>query len=340
MKKRVIAILGAGSFGTALAKLISGYENCDVVLWSAVEAEIQGIIRDKENKKCLPGVVIDTNRVKLTLDPCDISSADVVIFAAASSYVRAVARQVAGYVKKGAIVVNVAKGLEQKTFKRLSEVICEELGDCLFAALSGPSHAEEIARLVPTAVVVASESLSVAEKIQDVLNSQIFRLYVNDDLIGVEIGGALKNIIAFALGICDGVGFKDNTKAALMTRGIAEIGRLGVALGARSQTFAGLSGIGDLIVTCTSMHSRNRRAGILIGQGKTADEALSEVGMTVEGYFATKAAYELSRAKDVYMPITDQLYNVLYKGRDIKDALNHLMSRHSKYESEKFWFGV
>ena len=336
--RKNIAILGAGSFGTALAKLISGYANCDVMLWSAVDSEIYDIIKNKENKKCLPGVVIDTNRVKLTLDPSDISAADVVIFAVASSYVREVAQKVAGYVKKGAIVVNVAKGLEQKTLKRLSEVICQELGECSFAALSGPSHAEEIARFVPTAVVVASEDLSVAEKIQDILNSQTFRLYVNEDLIGVEIGGALKNIIALAAGICDGFGFKDNTKAALMTRGITEIGRLGVALGAKNQTFAGLSGIGDLIVTCTSMHSRNRRAGILIGQGKSSSEALSEVGMTVEGYFATKAAHDLAKTKGVYMPITEQLYEVLYKGRNIEDALKSLMSRPAKHESEKFWF--
>lgn len=336
--KKNIAILGAGSFGTALAKLISDCNNCNVILWSAVDEEIKNIIRDKENKKCLPEINIDTDSVKLTTNSEDILCADIVIFAVASSYVRKVARQIASYIKKDAILVNVAKGLEQGSLKRLSEVICEEIKEHPFVALSGPSHAEEIARAVPTTVVVASDDINIAKKIQDVLNSNIFRLYVNEDLIGVELGGALKNIIALAVGICDGFNLGDNTKAALMIRGITEIGRLGVAMGAKNQTFAGLSGIGDLIVTCTSMHSRNRRAGILIGKGKNSREALAEVGMTVEGYFATKAAYELGKRENVCMPITEQLYNLLYREGNIEAAVNSLMSRPVKHESEKFWF--
>ena len=336
--KKNVAVLGAGSFGTALAKLINGYNEFNVILWSAVSDEIQNIIKDKENKKCLPGIIIDTESIKLTTRAQDILCADIVIFAVASSYVREVAKKMAGYIKKDAVIVNVAKGLEQGSLKRLSEVICEEIKDRPFVALSGPSHAEEIARAIPTTVVAASKDINVAEKIQDALNSSIFRLYVNEDLIGVELGGALKNIIALAVGICDGLSLGDNTKAALMTRGITEVERLGVAMGAKSQTFAGLSGIGDLIVTCTSMHSRNRRAGILIGQGKSSSEALAEVGMTVEGYFATKAAYELGKIENVCMPITEQLYKVLYEDRNIEEALNSLMSRPVKYESEKFWF--
>lgn len=336
--KKNIAILGAGSFGTALAKLISDRNDCDITLWSAVDQEITNIIRDKENKKCLKGINIDIDSIKLTTNVEDILFADIVIFAVASNYVRKVAKQISGYIKEGAVLVNVAKGLEQGSLKRLSEVICEEIKGHFFVALSGPSHAEEIARGEPTTVVVASEDVNIAKQIQDVLNSNIFRLYVNEDLIGVELGGALKNIIALAVGICDGLNLGDNTKAALMTRGITEIGRLGVAMGAKNQTFAGLSGIGDLIVTCTSMHSRNRRAGILIGKGKSSSEALEEVGMTVEGYFATKAAYELSKRERVCMPITEQLYKVLYENGNIEVALNSLMSRPVKHESEKFWF--
>lgn len=336
--KKNIAVLGAGSFGTALAKLIAGYDDCNVILWSVVRDEIQNIITHKENKKCLPGVIINTNCIKLTTNSKDILCADIVIFAVASNYVREVAKKVAGYIKKDAIVVNVAKGLEQGSLKRLSEVICEETNNNSFVALSGPSHAEEIARAIPTTVVVASKDINIAKKIQDALNSSIFRLYVNEDLVGVELGGALKNIIALAVGVCDGLKLGDNTKAALMTRGITEIGRLGIAMGAKSQTFAGLSGIGDLIVTCTSMHSRNRRAGMLIGQGKSSSGALAEVGMTVEGYFATKAAYELGKKENVCMPITEQLYKVLYENGDIEEALNNLMSRPVKHEAEKFWF--
>ncbi len=336
--KTKIAILGAGSFGTALAVLISGYDNCEVTLWSAVCSEIEDIKKNKENTKLLPGIVIDTQKIKLSTNISDITNADIVIFAIASIYVRKVASQASSYIKKGAIIINVAKGLEQNSLKRLSEVICDEIPGHSFVALSGPSHAEEIARAVPTTIVAASIDIGVAEKVQDILNSAILRLYVNEDIIGVELGGALKNIVALASGICDGFKLGDNTKAALMTRGITEIGRLGVKMGAKTQTFAGLSGIGDLIVTCTSMHSRNRRAGILIGQGKTAKEALREVGMTVEGFVATDAAYKLATKNNVSMPITESLYNILYRNENIKYVLKNLMNRPAKHESEKFWF--
>lgn len=335
MKK--IAVLGAGGFGTSLAALISGY-NYPLTLWSAVPSEIEDIRLNGENKKFLPGIKLDTDKMKLTTSTEDISDADIIIFAVASVYVRKVAKAVSPYVKKDAILVNVGKGLEEGSLKRLSQVICEEITDHAFVALSGPSHAEEIARGIPTTIVAASTDQKAAEEIQDILNSATLRIYVNNDIIGVEIGAALKNIIALAAGICDGLGLGDNSKAALMTRGITEIGRLGVAVGAKTETFAGLSGIGDLIVTCTSMHSRNRRAGILIGKGKTPEEAVKEIGATVEGYFATKTAYCLAKKHNVSMPITEQLYNVLYNGADAKNVSGNLMGRPTRNECEELWF--
>lgn len=332
-----IGILGAGGFGTALAILLEQYDY-DIVLWSAVASEIEDIRSHGENTRLLSGAKINTNRIQLTTELSEVSDADIIIFAVASIYVRSVARQLKGYVSPGAILANVAKGLEQGSLKRLSEVIGEEIPGIPVAALSGPSHAEEIARGVPTTIVAACLDPLSAKKIQDALNSNTFRIYVNDDVIGVELGGALKNVIALAAGVCDGLGMGDNTKAALMTRGITEIGRLGVAAGAKTQTFAGLSGIGDLIVTCTSMHSRNRRAGILIGKGKTAEQAVEQIGMTVEGYIATRAAQDLARQYHVTMPITEQLYQILYQGADPRQALHNLMGRPARHESEHLWF--
>ena len=237
-----------------------------------------------------------------------------------------------------AIILNTGKGLEDKTFNRLSTVLEEVFPDNKVVALSGPSHAEEVVMLMPTTVVAASNDKEAANFIQEELSNISFRIYLSDDIIGCELGGALKNIIALSAGICDGLGYGDNTKAALMTRGIAEIARLGVSLGARKETFAGLTGIGDLIVTCTSMHSRNRRAGILIGQGVSPQEAVNQVG-TVEGYACAKVAYELARKAGVEMPITSQLYNILFNNKDVKISISELMGRPSRHETEKYWIG-
>lgn len=337
--KTKFAVLGAGSFGIALCKLLSSNKNFEVVLWSAVESEIADLLENCESKKFLPGIKLSCEEVKLTINLNDISDADVVIFAVASNFVRNVAIRVRSFLKEGCLVVNIAKGLEKNSFLRMSQVILSELGsDKNFVALSGPSHAEELANLVPTTVVAASKNLKVAESLQKILSSSVFRIYVTDDVVGVEIGGALKNPIALAVGICDGLNLGSNTKAALMTRGIAEIGRLGVKLGARSSTFAGLSGVGDLIVTCMSLHSRNKRAGVLIGQGKSVFDALQEVNMVVEGYSTTKVAFELSKKCGIYMPIISELYEVLYSGKNARDVMYNLMTRPVKHECEKLWF--
>lgn len=330
-----IAILGAGGFGTALAVMAhkSGH---DVVLWSAVPSEIKDIRDHGENKKLLPGVPVGS-AICLTTEIKEIERSELVIFAVASKWVRSVAQTVAPHLKKGAILVNVGKGFEESTLKRLSEVIAEEAPGHDVVALSGPSHAEEIARGVPTTIVAASTSTASAERVQDILTTGTLRVYVNEDVIGVEFGGALKNIIALCAGICDGLDLGDNTKAALMTRGITEIGRLGVAAGGMVETFGGLAGIGDLIVTCTSMHSRNRRAGILIGQGLPADQAVERIGMTVEGYGATKIGVKLAQKYGVSMPITEQLYQVLFCGADTKQAIINLMGRPNRHESEQMW---
>lgn len=246
--------------------------------------------------------------------------------------VRQVAKDVSSYIKKDQLLVNVAKGIENDSLFRISEILKEITPNNKYVVLSGPSHAEEVGLDIPTAIVSASENLRLAEYIQDVFSTSTFRVYASEDVIGVELGGALKNIIALGAGISDGVGYGDNTKAALMTRGINEITKLGVRMGAENQTFSGLSGIGDLIVTCTSMHSRNRRAGILIGQGKSMDEAIKEVGMVVEGILTTKSAYMLANKYNVEMPITSELYDVLYNETDVKEAVITLMGREKKLE--------
>ncbi len=334
--KTKIAILGAGSFGTAIAKLICSYEKYDVILWSAIEEEIEEIKKNKENIKYLPNVKINTEKIFLTTDNLVLKSADIIIFAVASKYVRNVAKNISRYIQKDVIIVNVAKGLEQASFKRLSQVIYEETNSKRIVALCGPSHAEEIARFIPTTIVASCKNLKIAEYIQEILNSNSFRVYVNEDIIGVEIAAALKNIIALAVGICDGLGLGDNTKAALMTRGLFEIARLGVYLGAKEKTFLGLAGIGDLVVTCTSEHSRNKKAGFLIGKGVEISKALEKVNMVVEGYYATKAAYEFSNTSNIYMPITKELYEILYRKKDIKMSIASLMNRKTKHEYEKF----
>lgn len=333
-----IGVLGAGSFGTALAVLMTKMGHT-VTLWSAVSSELSDILEHGENRRLLPGVSVPVSDMILTGDEKKLLECDLVLFAVSSVWVRSVAERVKPYLKEDAILANVAKGFEQETHKRLTEVIEEEIPRHSVVALSGPSHAEEIAKDIPTTIAAASKDVTASKKVQEWLSNLNLRIYVNEDVIGVEYGGALKNIIALAAGICDGLSLGDNTKAALMTRGITEIGRLGVAAGAKSETFAGLSGIGDLIVTCTSMHSRNRRAGILIGQGKTPQEAIDEVGMTVEGYLATKVAMELAEHYQVCMPITEQLYQVLFCGFDIHQVPSKLMGRPVRHENEEIWFG-
>lgn len=325
-----ITVLGSGGFGLALAAALNSYGN-DVTVWSKFESEIAEIRETGENKAKLPGVHI-SSQIALTTDISTCKGADIVIFGIPVSFLRSVAKEAAPYIDEKTVVVNTGKGLEAGTYNRLSEMLKEELGRSV-VVLTGPSHAEEVAIGMPTTVALTSENMQEAEYVQEVMNSSTLRIYLNTDVVGCELGGALKNIIALCAGISDGMGFGDNTKAALMTRGIWEITRLGIALGGKAETFAGLTGIGDLIVTCTSMHSRNRRAGILIGQGISPDEAVKRVG-TVEGYFCTRAAYELAQKTGVVMPITEACYKVLFEGLDPHVALRTLMSRSKKHENE------
>lgn len=330
-----IWVLGAGGFGISLAVMCD--KNGDTAtLYSPFEAEISKLSAERGNEKLLPGIVIPPS-VRLTCTLPEQLPADLVIVATPSFAVRSVCASVCGRLRPETVVACVAKGFEQESLKTLSEVISEELPNNPNVMVSGPSHAEEVARGVPTTVAAASRSRAAAEFVQDTLMNSALRVYVNDDVMGVELGGALKNVIALAAGIADGLALGDNPKAALMTRGITEIARLGMAMGAKTETFAGLAGIGDLIVTCTSVHSRNHRAGELIGKGRTALEAITEVGMTVEGYTAAKCAYELSKRTGVEMPIIEQVYRVLYEDKTPKDAIRDLMGRPKRHESEVIW---
>ena len=325
-----VSVLGSGGFGLALAVMLNSMGH-DVTVWSAFESEIEDIRRDGENKAKLPGVHI-SGEIHLTADISEIADSDIVIFGIPVNFVRKVAKQAAPYIPEKAVIVNTGKGLEKDSLKRMSVVLKEELGRPV-VVLTGPSHAEELAIGIPTSVVVSSERHEDAQYIQEVMSNSAMRLYINNDVVGCELGGAMKNIIALCAGILDGMGCGDNTKAALMTRGIWEISRLGVALGGEMQTFAGLTGVGDLIVTCCSMHSRNRRAGILIGQGTDPAEAVRQVG-TVEGYICTEAAYKLAQQTGIVMPITEQCYKVLFCGAKPEEALHNLMSRPKTTENE------
>lgn len=328
-----ITILGSGGFGISLAVMLDRLGH-NIKVWSAFEKEIENIKKYGEHKAKLPGVKIPET-ICLTADISCVTGSEIVLLGIPSPYIRDVVRKAAPYITSEMIIVNTSKGLENGTHKLISDVIREEIPRSPIVILSGPSHAEEVARGIPTTVVAASENRKAAEYIQDIMSSNVFRIYINSDVIGCEIGGALKNIIAVCAGICDGLNYGDNTKAALMTRGITEIGRLGVAMGASASTFSGLTGIGDLIVTCTSMHSRNRRAGILIGQGVSPQEAVKLVG-TVEGYNCCRVALELAQKMGVTMPITEQLNEVLFNNGNVRDALGKLMSRPSKSETEQF----
>ncbi len=328
-------ICGAGGFGTSLSVMCDG-NGQTVTLYSPFQKEIETLSGEREHKKLLPGIKIPTS-VQMTWKLPERIDAELVIIATPSFAVRSACASLKGHLAPETVVSCVAKGFEPETLKPLAQVIGEELPENPRVMISGPSHAEEVARGVPTTVVAASDDQAAAEFVQDILMSPTLRIYTNDDVIGVELGGAVKNVIALAAGITDGLELGDNSKAALMTRGITEIARLGVAMGAKSETFAGLSGIGDLIVTCTSMHSRNRRAGILIGQGKTALQAIEEVGMTVEGYTATKCAWELAKKYQVEMPIIEQVYAVLYEDKPPREAISALMGRSKRHEAESNW---
>lgn len=329
-----LCILGAGSWGSALGLVLAkkGYQ---VNMWTLSEEQAEKINRTRENIDYLPGVLFPNN-ITLTTDIENaIKDSKIIVLAVPSQAIRSVCKQIKTFVKDDQIIVDVAKGLEKGTGLRLSEVCVQELPNNPYVTLSGPSHAEEVAKDIPTTVVVASKDLEIAQSVQDIFMSPKFRVYTNPDIVGVELGGALKNIIAFGAGICDGLGYGDNAKAALMTRGIREIGRLGQAMGANSSTFAGLSGIGDLIVTCTSMHSRNRRAGILIGEGKNLEETLKEVKMVVEGITATEVAYEVAKDLKIDMPITNAIYSVLHNGSNPNEVVIELMMRNKTHEMEE-----
>lgn len=326
------AVIGSGGWGTAIALLLAGKGN-KVYLWSWIQEETDRLNADRENKEFLPGVKFCDNIICThNIEEC-ICGAEVIVTASPSPAVRTTAKLMAPYVKEGQRIVNISKGLEGVL--RLSEVISQEIPQCEIAVLSGPSHAEEVSRNIPTTVVVAAQREETAEFLQDVFMTPYFRVYTSDDIIGVELGGALKNVIALCAGISDGLGYGDNTKAALITRGIAEMSRLGEAMGAKLSTFAGLSGLGDLIVTGTSTLSRNYRAGRLLGTGMSLDNTLDEIHMVVEGVNTAAAAYELGKKYGVMTPIIDEAYNVLYNGKSPKTAVNALMTREKKAEHNK-----
>ena len=330
-----ITVLGSGGWGTALALVLleNGHE---VTLWSYTEAE-SAVLRQTRENPMLKGVSLPES-LGLTTDMSVVKDCEVVVLATPSFAVRSTAAKLKELVKPGTVLVTVSKGIENDTSLRLSQVVEEETaGLCPVVVLSGPSHAEEVGRHVPTAVVTASRNKEAAEMVQDLFMNERFRVYASDDVVGVELGAALKNVIALCAGVCDGMGCGDNTKAALMTRGLTEMARLGVALGGRKETFAGLTGVGDLIVTCTSMHSRNRRAGILIGQGKSPEEAVKEIGAVVEGYYAAATAKALADKAGVDMPITEAAYQVLYHGKDARQVVMELMTRAKKHEIEDSW---
>ena len=330
-----VAVIGSGGWGTALAMLLLENGNA-VTLWSYSEEESK-VLRETGENPMLKGVPLP-KELKFTTDLDCVAGCGVVVLATPSFAVRSTARQMAPHLTAGTVVVSVSKGIEKETSTTLTEAIHEELGpDYPVVALSGPSHAEEVGRGVPTAVVSASKDQKAAELVQDLFMNPRFRVYASDDVTGVELAAALKNVIALCAGCCDGMGCGDNTKAALMTRGLTEIARLGVAMGGRKETFAGLAGVGDLIVTCTSMHSRNRRCGILIGKGMEPTQAVKEIGAVVEGYYAAANAKTLADKLGVEMPIAAAAYEVLYHGKDPKVVLQELMTREKKHEIEDSW---
>lgn len=326
-----VGVIGAGSWGTALASLLhkNGHQ---VTVWSIIESEVEMLKKEREHKDKLPGVKLPEDMVFTNDLQEAVEGMEMLVLAVPSTFTRSTAKLLKEYVAKGQIIVNVSKGIEEGTVMTLSEIIEQEVPQATVAVMSGPSHAEEVGRGVPTTIVVGAHKKSVAEFVRGLFMNETFRVYISPDVLGIELGGALKNVVALAAGIADGLGYGDNTKAALITRGITEIGRLGMTMGGRYETFSGLTGIGDLIVTCASMHSRNRRAGILIGQGKSMDEAMAEVKMVVEGVYSAKAAMQLAKKYNVQLPIIEQVNLVLFEGKSAAEAVKDLMLRDKKIE--------
>lgn len=328
-----ITILGCG-YGTALGVLYTKYGH-EVTTWTKFEEEAETLRCEREHKRLLPGVKLP-DKLNVTTDPKCVSGADIIVICIPSKFYREALCAVKPYVDKDTVIINASKGLEETTGKRLSELILDELPQNRAAVITGPCHAEEIARFMPTTEVCAAYDRETAEYLQKTLSNESYRIYVNDDIIGCELGGVLKNPIALSCGIARGMGLGDNTVAAIMTRGMTEITRLGVSLGANWKTFTGMAGIGDLIVTCTSQHSRNFRAGLLIGKGTPAAEAVAQVG-TVEGYTNAKTAYRLALENNVDTPIIEQVVKVCYENADPQESLRALMNRATKHERELFW---
>lgn len=326
-----ISVIGAGSWGIALAKLLfkNGHE---ITVWSILEEEIKMLQINHEHKTKLPGVILP-REMKFTTDLRKaVEDKDLLVLAVPSPFVRSTAKALSPLVRENQIIVNVAKGIEEESLLTMSEVISQEIPTAQVVVLSGPSHAEEVGRGIPTTIVIGAKEKRMAEFIQNIFMSDVFRVYISPDICGIELGAALKNVVALAAGIADGLGYGDNTKAALITRGIAEITRLGIAMGGKAETFSGLSGIGDLIVTCASVHSRNRKAGVLIGQGKSMEEAMEEVKMVVEGVYSAKAAMGLSEKYKVSLPIIEQVNKVLFENKPAAEAVLDLMLRDKKDE--------
>ena len=327
-----VGVVGAGSWGTALA-LVLEKNGHQVTLWSSREAKAKEMSELRENTDKLPGVKIPESIVMTADMETAVKDKELVVLGVPSLYIRGTAKKMAAYVHEGQIIVNVSKGIEESTLYTMTEVISEEIPNADVAVLSGPSHAEEVSRYIPTTVVAGARSRKTAEKIQQIFMNEVFRVYTSPDMLGIEIGGALKNVIALAAGITDGLGFGDNSKAALITRGIAEMTRLGVNMGGYQETFSGLAGMGDLIVTCASQHSRNRKAGYLIGKGYTMQAAMDEVKMVVEGVHSAKAALMLAEKYYVRLPIIEQVNSVLFDGKAATEAVKDLMVRNGKTEN-------
>lgn len=327
-----VGIIGAGSWGTALSVLLhdNGHQ---VTIWSIDAEEVRMLDEKREHEKKLPNVRLSEDMVITGDLEAAVIGKDFLVLAVPSVFTRATARKMAPYVAEGQIIVDVAKGIEEDTLMTLSQQIEQEIPRATVAVLSGPSHAEEVGRKLPTSVVIGARKKATAEYLQEMFNSGVFRVYTSPDVLGIELGGSLKNVIALAAGIADGMGYGDNTKAALITRGIAEIARLGMKMGGSLQTFSGLTGIGDLIVTCASVHSRNRKAGYLMGQGKSMQEAMDEVQMVVEGVYSARAAFRLSQKYGVSMPIVEAVNQVLFEGKRASEAVEELMMRQTRSEN-------
>lgn len=329
-----ISIIGAGSWGIALAVLLSDNGH-RVNVWSVLEDEIQMLEEKREHVDKLPGIRLNDTMTFTTDLEQSVKGKDLLVLAVPSPFTRSTAKSMSAFVEEGQLIVNVAKGIEEATLMTLSQIIRQEIPQAEVAVLSGPSHAEEVGRGIPTTCVAGAGSRKTAERIQEIFMSQVFRVYTSPDILGIELGGALKNVVALAAGAADGLGYGDNTKAALITRGMAEIARLGTKMGGEYETFVGLTGIGDLIVTCASVHSRNRKAGFLIGKGYTMDAAMEEVKMVVEGVYSAKAAMKLAKKYQVSMPIVEQVNKVLFEDKPASEAVRDLMLRDKREESEE-----